>query len=102
MPGTELVQVEWRPRALADRDAIIPYLESLNPHAVASLLRALVLAGDSLTLFAQRGRPGLALGTRELVTVWPYLMVYEVDPEADTVRILRVWHGGQQRGGVIL
>lgn len=91
------MQVEWRPSALADRDAIIDYLEPLNPHAASNLLRALVLAGDSLTLFPQRGRPGLALGTRELVAVWPYLIVYEVDVTAETVRILRVWHGAQDR-----
>lgn len=91
------MQVEWRPSALADRDAIIGYLEPLNPYAAANLLRALILAGDSLTLFPQRGRPGLALGTRELVAVWPYLIVYEVDAEADMARILRVWHGAQNR-----
>lgn len=95
------MQVEWRPSALADRDAILDYLEPLNPHAASNLLRALVLAGDSLALFPQRGRPGLALGTRELVAVWPYLIVYEVDPAAAMVRILRIWHGAQDRLGRI-
>lgn len=93
--------VEWRPDSLADRDAIIAYLEPLNPHAAVNLLQALVLAGDSLTLFPHRGRPGLAINTRELVAVWPYLIVYEVDARADVVRILRVWHGAQDRGGLI-
>lgn len=92
------MRVEWRPSALADRDAIILYLEPLNPHAAANFLRALVLAGDSLTLFPQRGRPGLAMGTRELVALSPYLIVYEIDSGADSVRILRVWHGAQDRG----
>jgi plasmid stabilization system protein ParE len=91
------MQIEWRPLALADRDAIIAYLELLNPHAAANLLRALVLAGDSLALFPNRGRLGLAAGTRELVAVSPYLVVYEVDQAAQIVRILRVWHGAQNR-----
>lgn len=91
------MHVEWRPSALADRDAIILYLEPLNPHAAANLLRALVLAGDSLAIFPMRGRQGLAQATRELVAIWPYLLVYEVDPGADTVRILRIWHGAQDR-----
>jgi toxin ParE1/3/4 len=95
------MQVEWRPSALADRDAIISYLEPLNPHAASNLLRALVLAGDSLALFPLRGRLGLAAGTRELMAVWPYLIVYEVNAEADRVVILRVWHGAQDRGGLI-
>lgn len=91
------MQVEWRLVALADRDAIIAYLEPLNPHAAANLLRALVLAGDSLALFPNRGRLGLATDTRELVAIWPYLIVYETDPAAETVRILRIWHGAQDR-----
>ncbi|WP_346380557.1 type II toxin-antitoxin system RelE/ParE family toxin [Acidithiobacillus sp.] len=91
------MKVEWRPSALDDRDAIIEYLEPLNPHAAVNLLQALILAGDSLTLFPYRGRPGLAAGTRELVAVWPYLIVYEIDDEADTANILRIWHGAQDR-----
>lgn len=89
------MKVEWRPSALDDRDAIIEYLEPLNPHAAINLLQALILAGDSLTLFPHRGRPGLAAGTRELVAVWPYLIVYEIADDADTVSILRIWHGAQ-------
>ena len=73
------------------------YLEPLNPQAAVNLLQALILAGDSLTLFPYRGRLGLVQGTRELITVWPYLIVYEVDAEDDAVRILRLWHGAQDR-----
>ena len=54
------------------------------------IARELLLAGDSLALFPHRGCPGLAEGTQEVVTVWPYLIVYEAD--ADLVRILRIWH----------
>jgi toxin ParE1/3/4 len=91
------VKVTWRPSALDDRDRIITYLEPLNPHAAAHLLQALVLAGDSLAVFPKRGRPGLVAVTRELVTIWPYLIVYEVDAPTDTVTILRIWHGAQER-----
>ncbi len=91
------MRVEWRPSALADRDRIVAYLEALNPQAAANLLRALVHAGDRLALIPNRGRLGLAIGTRELVAVWPYLIIYEVDPLAETVRILRIWHGAQDR-----
>lgn len=40
---------------------------------------------------------GLVPGTRELVAVWPYLIVYEIDGEREQVRILRVWHGARER-----
>lgn len=93
------MKVEWQPSALQDRDAIISYLEPLNPHAAVNLLQALILAGDSLALFPNRGRFGLAAGTRERVAVWPYLIIYEVDAEAEMVRILRIWHGAQDRAG---
>ncbi len=46
------VKVEWRPNALDDRDAIIKYLEPLNPHAAVNLLQALVLAGDASRQFS--------------------------------------------------
>jgi len=91
------MKVEWQPSALDDRDAIIEYLEPLNPHAAVNLLQALVLAGDSLAMFPYRGRAGLAVGTRELVAVWPYLIIYEINQAADTVSILRIWHGAQDR-----
>jgi plasmid stabilization system protein ParE len=91
------MKVEWRPSALDNRDAIIEYLEPLNPHAAVNLLQALVLAGDSLALFPYRGRPGLAAGSRELVAVWPYLIVYEINEATNMVSILRLWHGAQDR-----
>ncbi len=91
------MRVEWLRTALDDRDAIIAYLEPLNPHAAINLLQALILAGDGLTLFPYRGRVGLAAGTRELVAVRPYILVYEIDPAAELVRILRIWHGAQDR-----
>ena len=42
-------------------------------------------------------RPGRAVGTREIVAGYPYLLVYEVDRPAGVVRILRVWHSAQNR-----
>ena len=91
------MKVEWLPAALADRDAIVAYLEGRNITAAIDLLQSLILAGESLPFFPHRGRPGQAPGTRELVAVRPYLLVYDVDEAADTVRILRVWHGAQER-----
>ncbi|MGQ3047876.1 MAG: type II toxin-antitoxin system RelE/ParE family toxin [Niveispirillum sp.] len=45
--------------------------------------------------FPKRGkaRPD---GTRELAVVHPYILVYDI--VEDEVRILRVWHGAQDRG----
>jgi hypothetical protein len=43
-----------------------------------------------------RGRPGSQAGTRELVAMPPYVIVYRVTDE-DVVTILRIWHAAQDR-----
>lgn len=91
------MKVVWIVRAVEDRRNIFNYVAERNAPAAARLDEALLLAGDSLATFPNRGRPGLVPGTRELVAVPPYLLIYEVDAAADTVLILRVWHGARER-----
>lgn len=91
------MRVVWRAGARDDRRRIFAYLAERNPAAAAQLIEALILAADGLSSFPDRGRPGRAPGTRELATVHPYLLVYEVDRTADVVRILQVWHGARDR-----
>jgi plasmid stabilization system protein ParE len=90
------VTVVWRAAAIADISHIIQYIAQDNEQAARNIGRALFLAGDALTAFPNRGRIGLDPTTRELVTVRPYIIVYEVDA-AGNVDILRVWHAAQQR-----
>jgi len=90
------VHVAWRTRAIGDVARIARYIAFDNPVAAARVARELLLAGDSLELFPSRGRPGVQDGTRELVAVGPYLLVYRVMREQ--VVILRVWHAAQARG----
>lgn len=91
------MRVAWRAAARDDRRRIFGYLAERNPAAAARLVEALILAADGLASFPERGRPGRAPGTRELVAAHPYLLVYVVDHAAQVVRILRVWHGAQDR-----
>jgi len=65
-----------------------------NPVAASRIGRELLLAGDSLDIFPRRGRIGRDPTKRELATVRPYIIVYEVD-DADNVTILNVWHSAQ-------
>jgi toxin ParE1/3/4 len=90
------VTVEWRPAALADIHLIVTHISEENSFAARRLARELMLAGDSLVVFPRRGRSGRVPGTRELVALAPYVIVYEV-AEPDRVTILRVWHGAQDR-----
>jgi toxin ParE1/3/4 len=83
-------------RALADIGRIVRHIAVVNPVAAARVGRELVLAGDSLAMFPWRGRPGHHPGIRELVAVWPYIMIYRI-AAPDVVTILRIWHGAQDR-----
>jgi plasmid stabilization system protein ParE len=91
-----VVTVIWQATARADLVRLVRYISEENPIAARKVARELVLAGDSLALFPHRGRVGRIPGTRELVTVPPYIVVYEVDGVGD-VQILSVWHGAQDR-----
>jgi plasmid stabilization system protein ParE len=90
------LSVTWSAAALADVVRLVLHISQQNPVAARQLGRELLLAGDSLSLFPNRGRKGTSPGTRELTTISPYVIVYEVD-DNDDVAILRVWHGAQRR-----
>jgi toxin ParE1/3/4 len=88
--------VVWRTRALADVSRIVRHIAADNPVAAKRVGREILLAGDSLVMFPYRGRPGRQAGTRELVVMPPYLIVYRVSG-TEAVMILRVWHAAQDR-----
>jgi toxin ParE1/3/4 len=83
--------------ALADLTRIRDHIGQDSPAAANRVAVQIVAACDRLEYLPERGRPGLVPGTRELVALWPYVIVYRVDPEA--VQILRIWHGAQDRSG---
>ena len=88
--------VTWAPQAIGDVARITQYIAAENPVAAARVARELLIAGDSLVMFPRRGRPSSLLGRRELVAVWPYVIVYRLLAD-DSVDILRVWHAAQDR-----
>jgi addiction module RelE/StbE family toxin len=90
------VRVLWRKRALDDIRRIVDFIAVDNPAAATRVAQELIVAGDSLKAFPRRGRLGRRPGWRELVVTSPYLIIYRIDPN-DTVTILRVWHGAQDR-----
>jgi len=90
-----MTPVQWRPRALEDLARIVTHISEENPVAARQIGRELLLAGDSLALFPHRGRRGLVPGTRELISYYPYILVYRLT--AAEVSVLRIWHGAQNR-----
>jgi toxin ParE1/3/4 len=89
------VRLEWTDPAIDDIDRIYSYIAHFNTTAASRLATEIVVAADRLAVFPNIGRVGRVVGTREVATVWPYVLVYEVTSNA--VRVLRVWHGAQDR-----
>lgn len=88
-----MADVIWRNAALEDLDAIIAYIAPHDHAAAARIAAKLLACGDSLTHFPHRGRPA-ADGRREMTTVPPYVLRYEVD--GDRVHILSIRHGARR------
>ncbi len=81
--------------ALADPTEIRAYIGQDNPFAASRIAVQLIAACDRLEYLPERGRLGLVAGTREITTVWPYVIVYRI--RGEDVDIIRIWHGAQDR-----
>ncbi len=86
--------------AKADLSNIRLYIEGDSPAAARAIGRKPLAACLSLADFPHRNRLGRVAGTREITTVWPYVIVYRV--LAEEVQILRVWHGAQDRNDALV
>jgi toxin ParE1/3/4 len=91
------MSVNFTRRALRDLANIRAYIADDNPPAASRMAVEIIAACDRLEHFPERGRPGLRRGTRELTTVWPYVIVYRA--AGTNIDILAVWHGAQDRRG---
>jgi plasmid stabilization system protein ParE len=87
--------VRYTRTALQNLAAIRAYIGTDNPAAANRIAVQIVAACDRLEYLPERGRPGLKPGTRELVAIWPYVIVYRI--RSDVVEILNIWHGAQDR-----
>ena len=85
--------VVWTLRARQELEAIHGYIATMNPPAAQRVARALVEAADSLEAYPMRGRA--VRGGRQLTTVTPYVIRYQV--RLDEVIILRVRHAARRR-----
>lgn len=88
------MQVVWTRAARQDLHRVRSYIAEFNPWATNRVAIQLLAAADSLEHLPRRGRPGRIAGTRELVSIHPFVIVYEI---GTTVDILRIWHGAQLR-----
>jgi toxin ParE1/3/4 len=88
--------VVWTDQALADLEDISLYIADFNPAAAARFFIRLKAAAESLSEFADRGRPAIH-GTRELTLVKPYLIRYAV--KVDHVEVITIRHSARRPDG---
>lgn len=88
------LKLEWSELARSDLLTIIDYVSEENPDAAQRLLDDIGSKAGKLSDFPKIGRPGRVEGTRELVALANYIVVYRESQES--VLILRVLHAAQK------
>ena len=88
-----MADVTWSTRALNDLDQIAAYIGMFDSDAAMRTRHQLETLGNSLGAFPQRGRPAVR-GTREMVTIRPYIVRYRVVREH--VLILGIRHSARR------
>ena len=86
------MEIRWSDRAIAELERIRIYVARFDPHAATRLRDRIVVAANSLGTFPNRA-PEFRDGVRQLSTVYPYLIRYEVTDEL--VTIVSVRHGAR-------
>jgi plasmid stabilization system protein ParE len=94
----------WLQQAKADIQRLFDFLADVNPTAAAKTIRLIRTGADRLRDHPRPGRPHLGRPIedglrRELYLPFAsgaYILLYRL--EGDTVVIIRVWHGREQRG----
>jgi addiction module RelE/StbE family toxin len=87
------MRVRWSERSARDLETIHDYIAHDKPEAARITVENLILAGDSLALHPNIGRPGRCKNTRELVQP-PFVIVYGI--EGDVIDIRAVLHGSRR------
>lgn len=89
------MRIRWSAEARRDRRELIGHVEKESVSVAFQLDERVSAAVSRLANYPHSGRPGRAIGTRELVIVrTPYIAVYAIDDMG--VRIVRLIHGAQQ------
>ena len=89
------MKVRYATAALVDLARIRRYIAADAPMAAMRVVLDLVAACEGLERHPHSGRPGVVPGSRELVSVHPFIIVYTAGREG--VRIVRVRHGAENR-----
>lgn len=94
------MKVHWAEAAGADRNRIWSFIADYDVERADRIEAMLLAEAEYLARHPTFGRPVDTFGRRDWTMVkHPYVLRYRVDEEMDTLRILRVWHGRENREG---
>ena len=81
--------------ALTDLEQITAFIARDNPDVAQRFANRLVDLAESLRSLPERRRPVKKWPGVRVVVLAPYLIFYRFEKPANTVEILRFWHGGR-------
>lgn len=93
------MHIVWLPETRDDILRLYDFLVDINPAAAARALQAIVRGADMLAENPEIGRP-MSDGTRRRELFVPfgasaYVLRYRIENE--TIVVIRVWHGREER-----
>jgi toxin ParE1/3/4 len=92
------MKVLVRDAALADLEVIFAWIAKDSPATAAKVVLHILTAIERLSVLPDAGRHGRARGTLErVVTKLPYVIVYKLDWETETIHVIGVVHGARDR-----
>ena len=87
--------IVWSPRAIGHLAHLRDYIARDNPEAANRIATALLDVVERLAELPNRGRPGRAAGTRELVVPGtPYIIAYRL--RGGSLEVVAVFHARQK------
>jgi toxin ParE1/3/4 len=87
-------------RAIADIESIFNWIAQDSPATARTVTDRLIGSIELLISFPQMGHVGRDAETLEwVVPRLPYIVVYEIDRENESIVVTAVFHGAQDREG---
>jgi toxin ParE1/3/4 len=92
------MKVVFDPRAIEDLEHIHDFIASDSPASAHAVVDRILSSIEKLGEFPSMARAGQVEGTREwVVPRFPYIIVYRVDDARDSLTVLAIFHGAQDR-----
>ena len=88
------MKIIWLKSATDTLSKIIKYIQKENRESASKLRNSILLEVESLSTFPYKGRARKVSGTIELVTCYPYIIIYAI--RSNHISIIRVIHGAQE------